>query len=219
MRKINSYLKKYVSLINFLGEVLGEDTEIVLHDITNVDNSVVAISNGHISGRDIGAPATNLVLKILKDGKYSRKEYITNYKGISSEGNVLRSSTYFIKDDKEEIIGMLCINISLERFRELRDFIDKFMHIKNNNSKVEDIEKLDQSVEGIALENMQEIIKSTRIPPERMCQEEKIEVVKKLNENGIFLLKGAVSEIGEQLKSSEATIYRYLNRIKKEVSS
>ncbi|WP_333887252.1 HTH domain-containing protein [Clostridium sp.] len=28
-----------------------------------------------------------------------------------------------------------------------------------------------------------------------------------------------VSEIAEQLKSSEATIYRYLNRIKKEVSS
>ncbi|BAH05593.1 helix-turn-helix transcriptional regulator [Clostridium kluyveri] len=219
MREINSYLKKYVSLVKFLGEVLGEDTEVVLHDITNVDNSVVAISNGHISGRSIGAPATNLVLKILKDGKYSHKDYITNYRGISSQGNILRSSTYFIKDNNKEIIGMLCINISLERFRKLRDFLDEFIYIKNDSSKVEDVEKLGQSVEGIALESMQEIIKSTGIPPERMCQEEKIEVVKKLNESGVFLLKGAVSEIAGQLKSSEATIYRYLNRIKKDVDS
>ncbi|MFP3381633.1 helix-turn-helix domain-containing protein, partial [Bacillus sp. SIMBA_069] len=39
-------------------------------------------------------------------------------------------------------------------------------------------------------------------------------VVKILNEKGAFLLKGGVSEVAKYLDVSEATIYRYLNKIK-----
>ncbi len=217
MRKINSYLNKYIALVNFLGEVLGENAEIALHDITDVDNSVVAISNSNVSGRSIGAPATNLVLKVLKDGKFNNKDYMANYKGISSSGKALKSSTYFIKNDNRKIMGMLCINMNLEKFQEFRNFLDGFLDIENDPSKIGEIERFDHSVEEVAFESMDEIIKNTGIPPERMSQKEKVQVVKKLNESGVFLLKGAVSEIAVQLKSSEATIYRYLNKIKKEV--
>lgn len=218
VRKINSYLKKYVALVKFLGEVLGQDTEIALHDITNIDNSVVAIANGHVSGRTIGAPATNLVLKVLKDGKYNNKDYMTNYKGISSNGKVLKSSTYFVKDDNNEIVGMLCINMDLSKFQEFKDFLDKFIDIEHNYSKEEEIERFDNSVEEVAAESMEEIIKNIGIPPERMSKEEKMIVVKKLYDSGVFLLKGTVSETSIKLKTSEATIYRYLNEIKKEGS-
>lgn len=216
MVTINSYLYKYVGLVDFLGQVLGEDAEVALHDITNVDNSVVAISNNHVSGRSIGAPATNLVLKVLKEGKHNHKDYMVNYKGMSSSGKIFKSSTYFIKDDDNEIVGMLCINMNLEKFQEFRDFLGKFIQIEHDYSKTDEIERFDNSVEEIALKSMEEIIRNIEIPPERMSQEEKIEVVRKLYDSGVFLLKGVVSEIAVQLKSSEATIYRYLSKIKKE---
>lgn len=216
--KINSYLKKYVPLVNFLGEVLGKNTEVTLHDITNIDKSVVAIANGQVSGRNIGAPATNLVLKVLKDGKYNHKDYLTNYKGISSSGKTLKSSTYFIKDDNNEIVGMLCINMNLDRFKEFKDFLDEFINIEDNNLKEEEVERFDNSVEEVAVESMEEIIKNIGIPSERMSKQEKVMVVKKLYESGVFLLKGTVSETALKLKTSEATIYRYLNKIKKEGS-
>ena len=44
--------------------------------------------------------------------------------------------------------------------------------------------------------------------------EEKIRIVESLHHAGIFYMKGAVSEVAAQLGSSEATIYRYLSKLK-----
>jgi predicted transcriptional regulator YheO len=48
-----------------------------------------------------------------------------------------------------------------------------------------------------------------------MTQNERIAIIQELNKDGVFLLKGAISEVAEQLKVSEVTIYRYLNGVKK----
>ena len=39
-------------------------------------------------------------------------------------------------------------------------------------------------------------------------------IVESLHHAGIFYMKGAVSEVAAQLGSSEATIYRYLSKLK-----
>ena len=44
--------------------------------------------------------------------------------------------------------------------------------------------------------------------------DEKIRIVEDLQQAGIFYIKGAVSEVATQLGSSEATIYRYLSKLK-----
>lgn len=41
---------------------------------------------------------------------------------------------------------------------------------------------------------------------------EKMVVVHRLEERGVLGMKGAVMEIARQLKISEPTVYRYLNR-------
>ena len=38
--------------------------------MTDKNRSIVAIANNHISGREIGAPLTNVALKILMDKSY-----------------------------------------------------------------------------------------------------------------------------------------------------
>lgn len=57
--------------------ISGEDTEVLLHDVSDLDHSIVAILNGGISGRSVGGPAMDLVLSILEtpslwDGTSSR---------------------------------------------------------------------------------------------------------------------------------------------------
>lgn len=49
-------MKEYCELVGFLGKVLGQDYEIILHDLSNMDHSVIAVANGHVSGRRIGSP-------------------------------------------------------------------------------------------------------------------------------------------------------------------
>ena len=44
-------LYSYTTTVKFLGSVLGPDYEVVLQDLSNINHSVIAIENGHISSR------------------------------------------------------------------------------------------------------------------------------------------------------------------------
>jgi predicted transcriptional regulator YheO len=212
---MNRYIVKFLPLVDFLADVLGSDAEIVLHDIQDVGSSVVAIRNNHISGRDVGAPATNLVLKIMKDARYSDLDYVSNYRGISETGKTLKSSTFFIRDSKRNLVGMLCINIDIEKFTRLKDFVDNFIGLPQVTDDKKIVERFSTSVEKLALDSIETVVSRAGVPPERMTQNERIAIIQELNKDGVFLLKGAISEVAEQLKVSEVTIYRYLNGVKK----
>ncbi len=54
------------------------------------------------------------------------------------------------------------------------------------------------------------------MPRKKYTVDEKMAVVRRLNDDGFFLMKGAVSQVAAMLGSSEATIYRYLGKISKE---
>lgn len=57
-------------------------------------------------------------------------------------------------------------------------------------------------------------VTGSALPPDRLTMDEKILIVEDLQQAGIFYMKGAVSEVATQLGSSEATIYRYLSKLK-----
>ncbi|MET1250049.1 PAS domain-containing protein [Sporolactobacillus sp. STCC-11] len=210
-------MERFKDLVDFLGEVLGDDIEIILHDVTDLENSVVAISETNLSGREIGSPVTNLILKMLKEGRSQHKSFITNYEGVAKDGTVLRSSTFFIRNSKDEIIGMLCINIDYRKMEQVIDYLNKFVGVCKPAKKKSPpaVEHLSPSIEDLAKSSIKEIVGGVNIPPERMSQEERLEIIEKLNENGIFLLKGIVSIVAEELCTSEASIYRYLSKVKK----
>lgn len=95
---LNPILEQYKKLTEFLGLALGPDYEVALHDLTDKNRSVIAIANGHISGREVGAPLTNLALSILRDKSYETSDYRLHYYGVSVNGKDLRSNTLFIKE-------------------------------------------------------------------------------------------------------------------------
>ena len=128
-------LQEYARLTEFLGEILGPDYEVVLHDLTVPNHSIIAIVNGHISGRKVGAPLTNMALSILRDKSYEDKDYRIHDYGLSASGKALRSNTFFIKHDGK-LIGMLCINFDDSRYQNLSDNIMTLAHPQNFLDKV-----------------------------------------------------------------------------------
>lgn len=216
---LNPLLAKYCSMVDFLAEVLGKDAEVVLHDVEDIDHSVVAIRNGYISGRAVGSPATNVILKIMKDDCGDGANFLSNYRGVSADGKTLRSSSYFIRDDERRLIGILCVNIDSSKFEQFRDYLDGFLGLPPQGLEADStVERFSNSVEDLALDSIENVIEESGVPPKRMSLDEKIAIVKKLNDNGVFLLKGAISRVAAKLNVSEATVYRYLNGIKKEGS-
>ncbi|WP_275040883.1 PAS domain-containing protein [Salmonella enterica] len=47
----NTCLEPYEFLIDFLADYFGENTEVVLHNLSDLESSIHKIRNGHISGR------------------------------------------------------------------------------------------------------------------------------------------------------------------------
>lgn len=210
---MNKKLAEMIPMVDFLAEAFGEDVEVVLHDLTNLDNSVVAIRNNHISGRQIGAPVTNMVLKVMQEEKYRKNDYIANYKGLSSSGQKLHSSTYFIRE-QDQLIGMLCVNIDYQKLYQAQDCLNEFLTVMLPKREVSASERFRQTSNEVTIDSIHDMIFSTGIDPSRMSMDEKQEIVRVLYHNGIFLLKGAVTETALQLNVSDATVYRYLSKVK-----
>lgn len=169
-------IKKYISIADFLGEVFGENTEIIIHDLTNYDNSIVHIVNGHISNRKIGDPITDLVLEFIATESKGNKQFICNYNSKTIEGKLLYSSTYFIRNEKNEIVGALCLNSDYYELKKSLSFItsllpnyvdDKILSL--NNIK----ENLNSNPQELTLNKIDDILAKFNVEPSRMTTEEK----------------------------------------------
>jgi len=218
-------LRKYSTIVEFLGKTLGPDYEVVLHDTMDHVNSIIAIANGHISGRELGGPLTNFGLEVISDDRYNVMDYKLNYNGISKDKRILRSSTMFIKDDEQNIVGMLCINFDDRHYRDLSENIMKLCHpdalieINNSYESVDTLvksagETFYDSVSEDADEVIREYLGGSKSIAE-LTHADRLKIVDILNRKGMFNFKGAVREVAKQLSCSEPSIYRYLNKSNK----
>ena len=214
-------LEPYAKLVYFLSAALGDNCEIALHDLTSKDQEIVAISNNPISGREVGAKLSNLSLHYLEEKQYLNHDYVMNYKTVGNDGKLMRAATYFMKEEGREMpVGMLCINVNISDLEYLTSTIKKILGIKEEK----DIEfKMDNPVEILSspLDEMidmyiKECLEKMGFPSyflaERLNVDEKIKVVKYLQEKGTFKVKGAIVLVAEKLAVSEPTVYRYLKK-------
>lgn len=219
----HALLRQYVKLTEFLGAALGPDYEVALHDLTDKSRSIIAIANGYISGREIGAPLTNMALGVLKDESYEWQDYRLHYSGVSAAGNPLRSSTMFIKEDGK-LIGMLCINFDDSRFQS---FAQQVLTLCHPNQFVQALdqppeeghaarpETFRNSTEAVAQDAVAHELERLGVPADRLTSEERLQIIDALEKSGIFLLKGAVKDVAAGLGCSQASGYRYLSHIRK----
>ncbi|MDY5151526.1 PAS domain-containing protein [Actinotignum urinale] len=219
----SAYVAQFIPLVEFLGVAIGANSEVVLHDVANLDNSVIAIANGHISGRRIGSPATDLMLRVLKAGSKADMPYLTGYEAITpGDKRTLHSATFFIRRRKK-IVGMLCINTDHSAFENLDNavktllaqFVDPEKHAKTSvTTHTAKPEILSASVEDMKSEAIGQAIARIGISPTHLTQTERLRIVSELDEDGFFQLRGAVIDLAHAIDVSEPTIYRYLKQVR-----
>ncbi|MEG1461550.1 helix-turn-helix transcriptional regulator [Anaerorhabdus sp.] len=212
-------IEQYKKIAKFLAACLGKDYEVAIHEIKNDELKLVCLENGDISKRTINAPLSELALRFISDEKYKNSDYEVNYKGLSGD-NVLRSSTFFIKNDKGKLIGLLCINFNIghinKSIKKINDELKELFDIVDTNNYVEEanVEYFTEDISTVISNIIEPIIRKKNLPVARLSFDEKMLLIEELKKQGVFLLKGAVSEAAIQLHSSEASIYRYLKKTK-----
>ena len=215
--EIRRKLHAYIPLTKFLACFLGKHCEVVLHDVRDLEHSIVAIENNHISGRSVGDPLKNLGRFFREQEKVSA-DLIKPRIVVDSKGRKRKTATHIIKDEDGDVVGLLCINVDLSRYGELKDILDNYilgpgLTLRTEPERVDVSEGEDDSIEDLTRSIIKDTIRNSPIPPSRMTPEEKLAIVDKLNGRGVFLLRGALGEVARLLETSENSIYRYLSKL------
>ncbi|MBK4161430.1 transcriptional regulator [Corynebacterium macginleyi] len=239
-----NFLEQYIPLVDFLGQAMGPNTEIVLHDLDVPDKSIIGIANGHISGRELGGPVTDFALWFMKQGDAAAVPMMTGYRAVNGEGKVCRSSSYFLRDATGHMRGMLCINVELSELIQIRDAADTLIGGTEApaldkakafggypgttappktpaleaaaNKKPEEpySESLRSNVEHLLDSMLDSAISTHSTPVTSMQRHERLEVIATLEDDGFFLLKGGIAAAAARLGVSEPTVYRYLVQVR-----
>lgn len=202
-----------------LGSVAPRNVEILLHDLDNPEHSVVAIANGHLSGRQVGspilaAPEQDQGFKALMqaghgepgDGPVVLPDYPTTVKGRS-----LRSATAIFRDRSGHPFASLCINTDITGLEAAKAFLQHFEPLGAAPVAAAN-EPADMA------ELMAEIIQASlhSSGQGRMNKQAKVEAVRVMQDRGLFIVKGGVEKAAEALGVTRYTIYNYLEQLRGE---
>ncbi len=208
------YVRPFLPLVDAIADTFGKNCEVVLHDFAKPEQSIVRIANGHVTGREVGGPATGLVLRYI--GKPTKMQTLVGYRTRTATGGELKSTTIMIKDSKGLVIGALCINIDITGYLSIKKSLEELCLVSDPepDAKRESVEKFESSVDSLIHDTLEQSISKTGKPVAYMRKEDKLRVIQDLKECGIFLIKGAARRISRELNVSLATIYKYLEEIK-----
>lgn len=205
-------IQMMMPLVDGIAQTLGKNCEVVLHDFSKLPESIVAIANGHVTGRSIGSPQTEHSLSIIKS-KHEHKDKI-NYQSKTVDGKILRSSSFFIRDENGEAIGVLCINIDLTSLSAVNMLISEMLSFEKPK-EADDI-NFPTHVNEILNKIVEQTVENAASPVAYLSKEHKVDIVKQLDEQGAFLIKGSIDYVAEVLCVSRYTIYNYLVEIRGE---
>jgi len=207
-------------VVQMLGTIVGHHIEVVLHDLTQPESSIVAIANGHVSNRRVG----NSILSGPKDdqGFAAAKQLLTQsgepvhsvvdgYPTLTRNGDRLKSSTVIFRDSQGEPYAALCLNANLTIIEAAHTWLGRLLH--DNGAMAPPAEEQPQ-MDTLMNEIIADAVRRLGKPVNLMNREEKIQAVQAMMQRGLFIVKGGVERAAASLGVTRFTIYNYLEALR-----
>lgn len=202
------YLLDFVSrLVDVLGQTFGKHCEIVVHDFNSPESSIIAIANGSLTGREVGDTLDSLGFQLLKTHPASD---LLNYRTKTKDGKELKSSSIFLRDEKGQIFGALCVNVDVSALLKAQEWVQEALGSASTTID----ERFERSVDEVLETLIQNAISSVGKNTADMTREEKVAIVAYLETKGAFLIRYSVERVAELLGMTKYTIYNYLDEIR-----
>ncbi|MHA3105420.1 helix-turn-helix transcriptional regulator [Acinetobacter sp. ANC 3791] len=195
-------LKQLDMIAQGLSETLAPFCEVVVHDLTNPEHSILAIHN-NLSGRNIGDPATELGLARIMSPEFP--SLIANYANQFADGRPAKSTSIGIKDTNGQYVAALCMNIDLTLFRGMQTALDRFTHIDTNSI----VEHLEPSGSEAIRRYIDQYASKHAKTPQMLKLNERKELMAELKQNGLLDIKKAIETVAQHLGISRASAYLY----------
>ena len=209
MNSVEEHLPVLKSIIEGFGKHFGDNVEFVIHDYAkDFDSTIVAISNGNVTGRSVGQSGTSIGLKMLQGLEKSDGRF--NYFTQTHDGRFLRSSTIYLKNEEGKVIGAVCVNIDITTIVNADNVLKGLIGMEQEETKTETI--VFNKVEDLLISMIHESIAYIGTPVALMTKQQKINGINYLARCGALRIKNAGEEIAKHYDISKYTIYNYLNK-------
>lgn len=209
--------------LSALGSVVGGDTEIVLHDLSAPEASVMAIANGHVTGRVAGSsvlavPDQDLGLSALinsvPDGGDTSPLVIPDYVTHNKQGQPLRSATALYRDSSGQPFAALCINSDQNALLAAREAIDRLLSGQPSPAVQAAPAPESADMEQLMAEIIADSLVELETGPRSARKQAKLAAVRRMQERGMFIVKGGIEKAAAALGVTRYTIYNYLEEIR-----
>ncbi len=206
-------LELLIQIARGIAKQFGSDCEIVIHDLQSKDpeRSILHIENGHVTNRMIGGAPSRVVLEAM-DALWKYPDSLEDHLGYltkTSDGKILKSSTLYIRDDKNVVRYMLSINQDITEFIGLSQSIKNL--IETDEQPKEQPEQIVTNVSDLLDTLIDQSVALVGKPATLMNKEEKIRAIQFLNDAGAFLITKSGDKVSKYFGISKFTLYSYID--------
>lgn len=212
MQKTLDFLKQ---LAHGLAIQFGSSCEIAIHDLKTKDleKSIVYIENGHVSNRQTGDGPSGIVLETLQSDPakiHDKLSYLTK----TEDGRVLKSSTFYIRDDDGSISYIFSLNYDITAFTAANTAIQSLIATKDSlpdmtgNSPRQITHNVNELLDLL----IEQAVAKVGKPVAMMNKDDKVAVVQYLNHAGAFLITKSGDKVSSFLGISKFTLYSYMDK-------
>ncbi|MFA5006912.1 MAG: PAS domain-containing protein [Candidatus Izemoplasmatales bacterium] len=207
-----SLLAKYFPVADFIAQINGPTCEAIVHDLSDLQHSIVYIVNGHLSGRAVGGSITKYAFDLIMKNEDKSRDAFINYTGTNERtGKILRSSTLFIRNERRETVGLLCVNVDVTDLMRLRESLDGLIMVQATAAA--EPERFDVSADEIVDDILRGALPESGPDYARSSPADKKDLVARLAGKGVFKFKGSIGRVATLLGISPQTLYRYLKEL------
>ena len=208
------YLQFMSQLARGIARQFGPECEVVVHDLTKEhgEHSIVAIENGHVTGRKLGDGPSHVVLEALQGGGEKLEDQL-NYLTKTRDGKILKSSTLYIRDEEGKVVAIFSINHDITLLLAMENALRQFTAPEQPEREPE---RITPNVTELLDELIEQSVQTVGKPVALMTKEDKVKAIEFLNRTGAFLITKSGDRISKFFGISKYTLYSYLDEAKGE---
>lgn len=206
-------------VVPMLGTMAGPHLEVVLHDVSRPEGSVIAIANGHLTNRAVGSSVLSgphgdrgfaAATRVVSRGG-AVHSMVDGYETRTADGRSLKSASAIFRDADGIPFATLCLNADVSMFQATHAWLEQMLApLRQPSPAPQAAPATDQQMDTL----MQEII-GNAVPLAAMKREQKIQAVCEMQRRGLFIVKGGVPRAAAALQVSRFTIYNYIEELRR----
>ena len=203
-------LERLKQLAKGLAAQFGSNCEVVIHEVSDrsAENSILAIENGHVTGRKVGDGPSHVVLEQLGKPRQDMEDQLC-YLTRTPDGKILKSSSIYIRDDDGNISAIFSINYDISALAMAEDAIRSIIQVDETQRR--EPERITLNVSDLLDDLIRQADELVGKPVALMTKEDKIKAVQFLGRNGAMLITKSGDKISKHFGISKYTLYSYLD--------